>query len=166
MWAGQRERCTEPVRLHTGRASGSFTVPAGLTAGLYNVYIDEANTTPLMGNGPNDAYQTASGHSLGTDEATTTVNVVDPPTITSGNSASTAEGDPFTFAVTTSSAVTPVISKSAGSLPTGITLVDNGNGTATLAGSAGTGTQGTYNFTIKADTGLPAAARRRPSRSS
>ena len=34
--------------------------------GAYNIYIDESNTTPLPGNGPNDAYQTARGTSLGT----------------------------------------------------------------------------------------------------
>ena len=49
-----------------GQPTGSFQVPSGLAPGTYNVYIDESNTTPLPGNGPNDAYQTARGTSLGT----------------------------------------------------------------------------------------------------
>jgi len=36
--------------------SGSFTVPSNLAPGAYNVYIDEPNTTPLPGNGPNDSF--------------------------------------------------------------------------------------------------------------
>ena len=43
--------------------------------GTYNVYIDESNTTPLPGNGPNDAYQTARGTNLGTVESATPINV-------------------------------------------------------------------------------------------
>jgi len=76
VWAGQLERASEPVHVHTCRALRDHSrFPRAFASGLYNVYIDEANTTPLMGNGPNDAFQTASGLSLGTDEATTTVNV-------------------------------------------------------------------------------------------
>jgi hypothetical protein len=43
----------------------------------------------------------------------------------------------------------PTLSE-AGSLPSGITFVDNGNGTATLAGTPTAGTEGVYNLTFRA----------------
>jgi putative Ig domain-containing protein len=39
-------------------------------------------------------------------------------------------------------------------LPSGVTFVDNGNGTATLAGTAAPGTDGTYNVTVTASNGI------------
>ena len=60
-----------PCTFTAGAPTGSFTVPSGLAPGTYNVYIDESNTTPLPGNGPNDSYQTARGTSLGTAESVT-----------------------------------------------------------------------------------------------
>jgi len=64
-----------PCTFTPGQISGSFTVPASLTAGAYNVYVDESNTTPLMGNGPNDSYQTARGTNRGTAESVTSITV-------------------------------------------------------------------------------------------
>ena len=58
-----------------GQPTGSFQVPGGLAPGTYHVYIDESNTTPLPGNGPNDAYQTARGTNLGTVQSATTFTV-------------------------------------------------------------------------------------------
>ena len=64
-----------PCTLTAGVPSGTFQVPSGLALGAYNIYIDESNTTPLPGNGPNDSYQTARGKSLGTAESSTPINV-------------------------------------------------------------------------------------------
>ena len=64
-----------PCTLTVGQPTGTFQVPAGLAPGTYNIYIDESNTTPLPGNGPNDAYQTAEGTNLGTVESVTPFNV-------------------------------------------------------------------------------------------
>ena len=41
-----------------------------------------------------------------------------------------------------------------GALPTGVTFVDNGDGTATLAGTPAAGTGGTYPLTITAANGV------------
>ena len=41
-----------------------------------------------------------------------------------------------------------------GALPSGVTLVNNGNGTATLAGTAASGTSGSYPITITAANGV------------
>ncbi len=64
-----------PCTLTPGKPTGSFQVPSSLDPGQYNVYIDESNTTPLPGNGPNDSYQTARGTNLGTVEAVATLDV-------------------------------------------------------------------------------------------
>ena len=64
-----------PCTLTPGTPSGSFQVPSGLSPGTYNVYIDETNTSPLPGNGPNDAYQTSRGTNLGTAESASTLVV-------------------------------------------------------------------------------------------
>ena len=66
------------------------------------------------------------------------------PTITS---AATCHGDRrdtgFSFTVQASGAPTPTMTE-AGRLPQGLTWVDNGNGTATLAGTPGVGQGGVY----------------------
>ncbi len=41
-----------------------------------------------------------------------------------------------------------------GALPSGVTFTDNGNGTATLAGTPASGTHGTYSLTITANNGV------------
>jgi hypothetical protein len=71
------------------------------------------------------------------------------PAITSANSASSIVGAPFTTTVTTTGTPAAAITE-AGALPSGITLVDNGNGTATLSGTAAAGTGGSYPITITA----------------
>ena len=55
--------------------------------------------------------------------------------------------------MTTTGTPTPAISET-GDLPDGVTLVDNGNGTATLAGTPTEGTEGTYPITISATNGI------------
>jgi hypothetical protein len=75
------------------------------------------------------------------------------PTITSANNTAFTVGSAGTFSVTTSGAPTPAISET-GTLPSGVTLVDNGNGTATLAGTPGAATAGSYPITITAANGV------------
>ena len=41
-----------------------------------------------------------------------------------------------------------------GTLPSGVTFKDNGNGTATLSGAPATGTAGSYALTFKAHNGV------------
>ncbi len=133
--------------------SGSFTVPSDLTPGTYNVYIDETNTSPLTGNGPNDSYQTMRATSLGTAEAVTSLTIGSAPTITSGASTTFTEGSAGTFTVTSTGSPTPAVSES-GALPSGVTFVDNGDGTASLAGTPDPGTAGSYPLTITASNGV------------
>jgi len=71
------------------------------------------------------------------------------PAITSGSSAAAVVDSPFSFTVTTTGEPAPALTET-GSLPAGITFVDNGNGTATLAGTSASGTGGTYPITVVA----------------
>jgi hypothetical protein len=71
------------------------------------------------------------------------------PQIISANSASSIVGAAFTTTVTTTGVPTPALTET-GALPTGITFKDNGNGTATLAGTAAAGTGGSFVITISA----------------
>jgi hypothetical protein len=145
-----------PCVFTPGAPSGSFTVPAGLTPGVtYNVYIDETNTTPLPGNGPNDAYQTARATNLGTAEAVTTLQVGQPPAFTSSAATTFASGASSSFTVQTTGSPTPAIVES-GALPSGVTFTDNGNGTATLAGT--TTQTGTYPISFTATNGVGSPA--------
>ena len=72
------------------------------------------------------------------------------PTITSPASATSNVGAPFSFTVTTTGEPTPALSDGSAALPSGVTFTDNGNGTATIAGTPATGSGGTYPVTITA----------------
>ena len=75
------------------------------------------------------------------------------PAITSANSATFTVGSPGTFTVTTTGSPTPAITET-GALPSGVTFTDNHDGTATLAGTPGAGTSGSYPLTITAANGV------------
>ena len=61
-------------------------------------------------------------------------------------------GSAGTFSVTTTGRPTSALAET-GTLPTGVSFVDNGNGTATLSGNPAAGTGGSYPITITATTG-------------
>src|SRR4029077_11753778 len=52
---------------------------------------------------------------------------------------------------------TPTLTRT-GALPSGVTFIDNGNGTATLSGTPAGGTAGTYPLTITASNGVGSPA--------
>jgi hypothetical protein len=85
------------------------------------------------------------------------VTVEESPAITSPTSASTGMREPFSFTVTTTGVPTAAITET-GALPTGVTLADNGDGTATLGGTAPAGSAGSYPITITASNGAGSPA--------
>ena len=85
-----------------------------------------------------------------------TLTVTQSPAITSANNATFKVGVAGTFTVTTTGFPTGAsmnISET-GALPGGVTLVNNNDGTATLAGTPNAGTGGTYSITINASNGI------------
>ena len=96
---------------------------------------------------------TGSNSSYGTASVTLTYNVPAPPAITSANSASFTVGQNGSFTVTSTGNPTPSLTES-GSLPSGVSFTDNGDGTATLAGTPAAGSAGSYPITITAANGV------------
>jgi hypothetical protein len=80
------------------------------------------------------------------------------PTITSANATTFMAGTAgSSFTVTATGTPVPTLSET-GTLPSGVTFVNNGNGTATLSGTPASGTQGTYPLTITASNGVGSPA--------
>ena len=76
------------------------------------------------------------------------------PAITSADHAAFTIGSAGTFTVTTSGIPTVSSIGETGSLPDGVTFVDNSNGTATLSGTPTAGSAGTYPLTLTASNGI------------
>ena len=76
------------------------------------------------------------------------------PAITSATSATFTVGTAATpFSVTTTGTPAPALSES-GAMPSGVSFVDNGNGTATISGTPALGTVADYPITITANNGV------------
>jgi hypothetical protein len=138
--------------------SGSFQ------ANPFNVFLDNyvLEGGDPFGNNPGHVYETAqpSGHYTFAEivpdvTQAFTLTVDEAPSITSANNTTFQVGAAGTFTVTTGhSYPTPPALSESGALPTGVTFVDNGNGTATLAGSPDVGQDGVYTITITASNGV------------
>jgi Bacterial Ig-like domain (group 3)/Putative Ig domain len=129
--------------------------PSGVTATLSPLSVTAGggstlaiSTTPATA--PGKYTLTVTGTEAAASHATAvTLNVTNPPTITSANSATFTIGQPGTFTVTAAGSPTPTLTES-GALPAGVTFVDNGTGTATLSGTPSSGTSGIYKLVITA----------------
>ncbi len=82
-----------------------------------------------------------------------TLTVDAAPAITSGNSATFTEGSAGSFTVTSTGNPTARLNET-GALPSGVSFTDNGDGTATLAGTPDAGSNGVYSLSIKASNGV------------
>jgi hypothetical protein len=128
--------------------AGSFTVT---TTGYPAPSISEAGALPSgvtfadnhNGTGTLSGTPTASGvysisftasNSVGSATQTFTLTVNQAPSITSASNTTFVMGTAGSFTVTTTGYPTPSISET-GALPSGVTFVDNHNGTATLSGT-------------------------------
>jgi sugar lactone lactonase YvrE len=94
-------------------------------------------------------------NTLGSAQQAFTLTLGVAPAITSANKTQFTVAVPGTFTVTTTGIPNPHLSIPAtAKLPSGVTFVDNGNGTATLSGTPAAGTAGKYTFTITATDGV------------
>jgi hypothetical protein len=129
------------------------TLPAGLT------FTDNGNGTATLAGtptGPGGSFSlsiTANNGVSPNATQTLTVTVGAPPSFTSSASASFSVGHAGTFQIATSGS--PAVSSitEAGTLPAGLTFVDNGDGTATLAGTP-TGPAGSFPVSLTASNGI------------
>jgi hypothetical protein len=124
------------------KAAASFTVVSGTS--VRAVSPSGTGTVDITVTTPYGTSATGSADRF-------TYNVA--PAITSADNATFTVGSPGTFTVTTTGSPIPALSKT-GPLPDGVTFIDNGDGTATLAGTPASGTAGTYPLTIGAANGV------------
>ena len=160
---------TSPVgTTFTAGQAGTFTVTS---TGVPNATLSETGTLPSgvtftdNKNGTATLAGTPAPGSSGPYPFTiTATNGVSPdatqafiltvnhaPGITSRRAATFTVGQAGTFTVTSTGVPNATLSEK-GTLPSGVTFTDNGDGTATLAGTPTTG--GTYPFTITATNGV------------
>jgi hypothetical protein len=96
---------------------------------------------------------------LGVTAQNITLTVGQAPAITSAKTLAENTGTAFSFTVRTTGYPAPAITGvSTPPLPSGVTLVDQGNGTAILSGTAPVGTSGLYNIALTANNGVGAPA--------
>ena len=138
----------------TAAITRTGTLPAGLTftdngdgtATLAGTATGSGGTFPIIVTANNGVNPNAS--------QTLTVTVGSPPAFTSSTTATFVAATAGSFAITTSGIPTVSAITESGSLPSGITFTDNGNGTATLAGTPAAGSGGTYPVTLTATNGV------------
>jgi hypothetical protein len=108
-------------------------------------------------NGDSYTFSVTATNAAGTgppSDASNTIQAGQAPTITSASSLTTAAGAAFTYPVTTTGAPLPAITVATGSsLPTGVALTDNADGTATLSGTDQVAV-GHYTFGLQAANGI------------
>ena len=151
------QRHHQPRRQRGAERGG--TLPAGVTFTDHGNGTATLAGTPAAGTGGSYALTfvaTRDGRQVASQPFTLLVQEV--ATITSPGAATFAIGMANTFTVTTTGHPVPATIASPGTLPTGVTFTDNGNGTASLTGSPASGSEGTYPLTLTASNGIGSAA--------
>lgn len=130
------------------------TLPAGLT------FVDNGDGTATISGTPQVAAAgdhqvvvTATSGALPGVDQTLTLKVKQVPAFTSPASATFQVGVAGTFTVTAVGVPTPTLALT-GTLPPGLTYVDHGDGTATIAGTPAAGAAGSYTVSINATNDL------------
>ena len=119
-----------------GKGVGTLSgTPAAGTTGTYSIVLTATNGVGAAA----------------TQTFTLTVNAG--PAITSASSATFTVGTPGAFSVTATGTPTPSLTET-GALPSGVTFLDNHNGTATLSGTPAAGAGKTYSLTFSASNGV------------
>ena len=138
--------------------SRSGALPSGVTFNDNGNATGTLAGTPAAGSGQIDNI-TFTAKSAGTpnSQQNFTLTVDEAPAITTAASSTFTVGTAKTFSVKTNGFPIPAIMES-GAMPSGVTLIDNHNGTATLSGTPAAGTGGVYTFQITASNGIGSTA--------
>jgi hypothetical protein len=141
---------TPTVQWQRSVGGGSFANIAGATSTTYTF-------TAASGDNGNE-YRAVFTNTVSSATTTAaTLTVAGAPTVTSADHATFTVSHAGSFTVTTSGFPNPTMTTS-GTLPVWLSFTDNGNGTATIAGTPPAGSGGTYGFTINADNGTAPSA--------
>jgi autotransporter-associated beta strand protein len=135
-------------------SDGGFSLPSGVTFHDNGNGTATLSGTPAAATGGSYSFTLTAHNGIGSDATQTFTLVIDQAAaITSGNADTFTVTQPGTFTVTTTGFPAAAISKT-GSLPAGVTFLDNGDGTATLSGTPTGNVGGVYNLTITAHNGV------------
>jgi hypothetical protein len=138
-----------PTTAYTTTVTHSGALPAGVSFSNNGNGTATLAGTPSATSGGTYPITFTATNSAGTTTQSFVLTVSAAPKITSGATATATDGSSLTFTVKTSGAPAPALTES-GTLPQGVTWVDNGNGTATLGGAPGVDQGGVYKLTITA----------------
>ena len=131
--------------------SESGALPSGVT---FNPATGALSGTPTQSGVFSLTFTAHNG--VGSDVAQSfSLTVNQGPAITSANNATFTVGTASSFAVTSTGFPTPTLTE-AGALPSGISFVDNGNGTGALGGTPSV--SGTFNVSFTASNGVGGGA--------
>lgn len=127
----------------------SITMPDGLT------WTDNKDGTATIAGTSSDnasgnyTFTFTAKNNQGKVTQTFVLTITKAPLIKDVSGTSTTVDTPYDITIGTKGYTTPALSES-GNLPTGVTFTDNGNSTATIAGTPPTGSGGSYPLTITA----------------
>ncbi len=136
--------------------SRAGTLPAGVTFKANSNGTATFSGTPTKGGSYIETITASNGVSPKATQSLV-ITVDQAPAITSAASATATVGTAFSFSVKTSGYPTASISDNGATLPAGLSLTDNGNGTATISGTPAS-SGGVYGLTITASNGVGQAA--------
>ena len=143
--------------------AGGYPAPSwgesGLPPGVS--FTDNSDGTATLSGTPTTpgtyAMPLMATNAYGSAQQTLTITVQQAPAITSKKSVNMTVGTQGSFSVQTTGSPTASITES-GALPPGVSFTDNGDGTATLAGTPASGSSGSYPLTITAANGVSPSA--------
>ncbi|WP_254507681.1 beta strand repeat-containing protein [Anatilimnocola floriformis] len=150
-----------PIASAEYRVNGGDWLPMAAVDGVFDEVPEDVTATftlgaagiTVPGNYSIDVRGKDSANQIGASASVTLEVLGSAPDITSDNSATFTVGSFSTFNVTVDGVPTPELDIT-GQLPSGVSFVDNGNGTATLSGTPDVGEGGVYTFTIMASNGI------------
>lgn len=143
----------------TATVAESGTLPAGVAFTPNGNGTGTLAGTPSAGTGGIYPLTLTASNGVGSNASQAfTLAVAQSPAITSAPGVTFTVGVAGTFTVSTTGFPVPPTITSSGTLPSGVTFANNGNGTATIAGGAAVGTQGAYGVTLTASNGVAPAA--------
>jgi hypothetical protein len=121
--------------------------------GVSNLTVNNGDYVSFTGSGAATLSVAATDSVLNTSTGNFNFTIGQAPTFLSGNAATFTAGTFGSFSVVTSGFPAATITE-LGALPSGVTLVNNGNGMATLGGTPALGSGGIFSLTLTAHNGI------------
>jgi streptogramin lyase len=144
-----------PTSAHAANLGYAGRLPAGIS--FRNLGNGRATLAGVPVKGGSYPLTLTAASIAGTTTQSFVLTVTAAPKITTAAGATATDGSTFSFLVGTTGAPAPKLTEK-GALPQGLTWVDNGNGTAVLAGISGVAEGGRYTLRLQARNSLGSAA--------